>query len=242
MSAENQVLAIDAGNTSVKAGLFIHEQLTEVRRFSLTNLDELEKWSRAAQCSTVVLSTVLSLEDTEKITSRFNEPMVISNETPLFFELIYNSKTLGIDRICNAAFMAAKSKSEYTVTIDIGTCIKFDLFHTNEGYLGGSIAPGIALRYKSLNDYTGNLPLLSNKTRTKLVGNDTFSCIHSGVMNGIQAEIQGMTDQYIVGFKDLTFFVTGGDASFFDIHSKNDIFADENLTLKGLFEIYKHNA
>ena len=242
MNAENQVLAIDAGNTSVKVGLFQNGELTEIRRFTLNDLDELEKWSIELKCEKVIVSTVLTSEDTAKITSRFNKPLVISNETPLFFKLIYNSKALGIDRICNAAFMASKSEREYTVTIDIGTCIKFDLFHANEGYLGGSIAPGIALRYKSLNDYTGNLPLLSNKTRTKLVGNDTFSCIHSGVINGIHAEIQGITDQYVKGFEDLTFFVTGGDASFFDIHSKNDIFADENLTLKGLFEIYKYNA
>jgi pantothenate kinase type III len=36
--------------------------------------------------------------------------------------------------------------------------------------------------------------------------------------------------------------VTGGDAKYFDLHSKNDIFADDNLTLNGLFEIYNTNA
>jgi hypothetical protein len=36
--------------------------------------------------------------------------------------------------------------------------------------------------------------------------------------------------------------MTGGDAGYFDIQAKNDIFAVENLTLYGLFEIYKHNA
>ena len=83
--------------------------------------------------------------------------------------------------------------------------------------------------------------MLSNKTEQTLVGNSTAS-IQSGVINGIQAEIQEMIHRYEDQFDDLTFFVTGGDANCFDIHSKNDIFADENLTLKGLYEIYKHNA
>ena len=56
------------------------------------------------------------------------------------------------------------------------------------------------------------------------------------------AEIQGMLNDYEARFESLTFFVTGGDAEYFDIHSKNDIFADENLTLLGLYEIYKQNA
>ena len=114
--------------------------------------------------------------------------------------------------------------------------------NSNREYLGGSISPGIDLRYKSLNDYTGNLPLLSNKSTTKLVGEDTNMSIQSGVINGINAEINGFMSSYAEQFDDLTFFVTGGDASFFELHSKNDIFANENLTLLGLFEIYRHNA
>ena len=47
---------------------------------------------------------------------------------------------------------------------------------------------------------------------------------------------------YRMKFDDLTFFVTGGDADFFELESKNDIFADENLTLIGLYEVYKYNA
>jgi pantothenate kinase type III len=37
-------------------------------------------------------------------------------------------------------------------------------------------------------------------------------------------------------------FITGGDAHYFDFEQKNGIFADENLTLKGIHEIYVFNA
>jgi hypothetical protein len=36
--------------------------------------------------------------------------------------------------------------------------------------------------------------------------------------------------------------VTGGDANSFDFAGKNNIFVDENLTLKGLEIIYSLNA
>jgi pantothenate kinase type III len=36
--------------------------------------------------------------------------------------------------------------------------------------------------------------------------------------------------------------MTGGDAKYFDFPLKNNIFVDENLTLKGLYIIHKLNA
>ncbi len=108
--------------------------------------------------------------------------------------------------------------------------------------MGGTIAPGIDLRYKSLNAFTEKLPLLSNKSALPIVGKDTKTSMQSGVINGMRAEIEGLVSYYESQFQDLTFFMTGGDANFFDIQGKNDIFAVENLTLYGLFEIYKHNA
>jgi len=74
------------------------------------------------------------------------------------------------------------------------------------------------------------------------LGRNTNENIWSGVINGIQEEINGFIRRYESEYNDLTFFMTGGDAQYFDLHSKNDIFADENLTLIGLYEIYKHNA
>jgi type III pantothenate kinase len=179
---------------------------------------------------------------TAEIISRTNANLV-NADTPTPVTIEYETQnTLGIDRLCNAVAIVSRLDSEFGVVIDIGTCIKFDLI-TKEGlYKGGSISPGIDLRYKALNDYTGKLPKLSNKSNTNLVGGTTASSIQSGVINGINAEINGLMDMYSMQFESLTFFMTGGDASCFDILSKNDIFADENLTLIGLFEIYKYNA
>ena len=242
MKSENIVLVIDAGNTSIKVGRFQEDRLIEVLRFSKNEINKFYLFLDENNSSNRVLSSVLSDKITKNIVEKTNS-FLITTETSVPININYGTKnTLGVDRMCNAVATSILLQTEFGVSIDIGTCIKFDLVSKNEGYLGGSISPGINLRYKALNDYTGKLPLLSNKSTTQLVGNDTNVSIRSGVLNGMNAEINGLIKMYSEQFNDLTFFMTGGDARYFDLEPKNDIFADENLTLIGLFEIYKHNG
>lgn len=237
-----QIYVIDAGNTSIKLGHFDGGQLHNVQRFALDQIDQLLEELRGENASKIVISSVISDAISDILLSEF-DGFLVNHAMNLPIKMEYlTPNSLGIDRLCNAVAVQSEMKTEYGVSIDVGTCIKFDLVHKTKGYLGGSIAPGIDLRFKSLNDYTEKLPLLSNKSKVSLVGNNTETSIRSGVMNGINAEIAGFVAQYESLFDSLTFFMTGGDASYFDIQVKNDIFADENLTLKGLFEIYKHNA
>ncbi len=236
------VFIIDAGNSSIKVARFESTQLIEVHRFPSGNLRELKDFITTNK-GQYALSSVLSDSKTNDIIEVIPEIILLETDTNVGMEINYGTtNTLGMDRLCNAVFAYKRMKTDYAVALDIGTCIKFDLVHKTNGYIGGSISPGIDLRYKALNDYTGKLPLLSNKTRSEHVGTTTNLSIQSGVMNGINAEINEMIEQYRQRFSSLTFFVTGGDAQNFDFLSKNDIFADENLTLIGLYEIYQQNA
>ena len=236
------VFIIDAGNSSVKVARFESGQLTEVQRFPTNDFSELEEFISGRK-GRFALSSVLSEKKTKEIVSMNSEIVLLQTNSPVSMKINYGTtNTLGMDRLCNAVYAFQHTETAYAVAIDIGTCIKFDLVHKTDGYIGGSISPGIHLRYKSLNDYTGKLPLLSNKSMPELVGTSTNLSIQSGVMTGMNAEINGMMDQYRERFSSLTFFMTGGDAQNFDIHSKNDIFADENLTLIGLYEIFQQNA
>jgi len=242
MEHGSSVFAIDAGNTSIKVAMFVNDQLETVRRFDLESRAEMDEWLNTQAHDAIVLSSVLTSEKTKELFGARAHLFQISLASKLPFVVNYSSPSLGMDRLCNAAYLHAQHQTPNAVSIDIGTCVKFDLVHQEQGYLGGSISPGIDLRFRALHADTGNLPLLSNKTPLALVGNSTETSMRSGVMNGMAAEIQGMIDRYTHEYPDLTFFVTGGNAGIFEFHSKNNIFADENLTLKGLFEIYKHNA
>ena len=240
MGNECNTLVIDAGNTSIKVAEFKDGNIVSVIPYTFE--DMILKFGNDSKYIAII-SSVLSDEKTTRIVELFENPTLISSSSPLPLSLEYKTKkTLGIDRICNAVFAAETTTTKHAVVIDIGTCVKFDLINKEKGYLGGSISPGIDLRYKSLNDYTGKLPLLNDKTGLALLGTDTETSIRSGVINGLKGELLQFMSDYKSQFKDLTFFVTGGDARYFDLDSKNDIFADRNLTIKGLYEIYKFNA
>lgn len=242
MKNSREIIVIDAGNTSIKIGYFKNDQLLKSERCAKNNLSDTSEILKNHKNTGIIISSVLSDQDNESIFRHLKNAEILSKNNNFPFNTTYETpNSLGFDRICNAAFLSKHSTSQTSIVIDIGTCIKFDVMHNNQ-FIGGSISPGIDLRYKAMNDYTGKLPLLNNRKSNHLSGKNTNENLTSGVINGIQAEINGFINQYDNEYTDLTFFMTGGDAEYFDLHSKNDIFADVNLTLKGLYEIYIYNA
>jgi type III pantothenate kinase len=240
---KNQTIVIDAGNTAVKMAVFQQDTLINTYRIDTEDLKSFLETKKQWSALPCALSTVAGQDITDIINTHFRRVIQIDQHSRLPFISDYKSpQTLGIDRICNVAGLSFLTNKANAVCIDIGTCIKFDLLLSNGHYAGGSISPGISLRYKSLNDYTAKLPLISETGPAKLSGLSTSESIHSGVINGMQLEISGRMEQYRELFPDLTFFVTGGDAVHFDFEGKNNIFADENLTLKGLYYLYTLNA
>ncbi|MBO4382128.1 MAG: type III pantothenate kinase, partial [Bacteroidales bacterium] len=116
-------------------------------------------------------------------------------------------------------------------------------FVTADGdYLGGSIAPGLRMRLRALNQFTARLPLLEAKPIDYLVGDSTEKSILSGVINGLTYEIDGLISQYQTQFSDVKAVLTGGDAPLLTNSLKNSIFAAPNLVLSGLYEILKLNV
>ena len=231
---------IDAGNTAIKLGVFENGVLIENHRFD----DKESLFSSLTKDAVIALASVRDASITEELLDQFNVS-VLDNTLKTPFQNLYRSAGLGIDRLCNVAGMYAQRSSEnrHALSIDIGTCLKFDLLDGVRGYLGGSISPGVSMQLKALNEYTANLPLLEfPKETTSLYGNTTELSILSGVIGNLKGEIAWRIAQYELEFPNLNIYVSGGDASYFDLAQKNNIFADENLTLKGIHEIYKFNA
>ena len=97
------------------------------------------------------------------------------------------------------------------------------------------------MRYRSLHHDTHALPLVDSKEPVDLIGRNTSESIHSGVINGMAAEIDGVIERYQSEFNPLAVFLTGGDAQIFEKALKNDIFAHSFLTLVGLNDILEFN-
>lgn len=235
------IQCIDAGNTAIKLGVFKQNELQEIQRF-----DSFETLSKnLSSAYPIVLASVRGEDFAMRLKENFSVYEITPKSKTSFLNQYQNN--LGADRLCNVAAMYARMKKSNNVggaiTIDIGTCVKFDYLDEAFKYVGGSISPGILLRLKSLNDYTARLPLLiAPDHQASLYGNTTSSSIYSGVMGGIKGEIEARITEFQKLNANMVVFITGGDAHYFDFEQKNGIFADENLTLKGIHEIYVFNA
>ena len=229
---------VDAGNTNIKICRVENHQIVQTDVFS----DFMEGLSKL-EGQDVILVSVIKNSLKEILMKQCRSVFLIDSKNNLPFSSHYKSMdTLGSDRLCNVAGMLKYAKNKSGLCIDIGTCVKFDFLSQGLDYKGGAISPGIRLRYKSLNDYTHKLPLLDELEFLPIIGSDTNKSIISGVLNGLRAEIMGVIERYEDEFGPIHVYMTGGDARYFDIPQKNNIFAVKNLTLEGAVEIYKLNA
>jgi type III pantothenate kinase len=170
----------------------------------------------------------------------------LSSGTKLPFSNKYATpETLGNDRLSAVAGAHAEYPGRNVLVIDAGTCIKYDFITEDGEYLGGSISPGIQMRYNALHTFTQKLPSLSPLAiQPALIGDSTIGSIHSGVINGVMAEMQGIIQSYAGRFKNICVILSGGDIEIIKpvFSGKNNIFADPLLVLKGLNFILEHNV
>ncbi len=235
-------LAIDMGNSRVKAGLFDNSRLQSVLYDpEPETLPELVAAQAVDQV--IVCSVVSNLQDFEKETG-LSDVYKLTADLELPISNLYQTpRTLGMDRLAAAAGAHFLYPEENCLVIDAGTTITYDLI-TNEGaYLGGGISPGLGLRFQSLNQHTRQLPhLRSTNQEVSLIGNSTESSIKSGVVNGTVVEIEGMIRSYDEKFSTLKVIMCGGDATFFESRIKAPIFVNPHLVLIGLNSILMYHA
>jgi type III pantothenate kinase len=156
-------------------------------------------------------------------------------------------QTLGPDRLAAVIGAHKLYPGKGNLVIDAGTAITYDWIDADGNYFGGSISPGLNMRYKALNYYTGALPLINaNATFENDYGDDTTTAILSGVQNGIKYEVTGFIESYQNSEPELNIILSGGDSIFFDTLLKNSIFApyiknEPYLVLKGLNAAIQNN-
>lgn len=151
-------------------------------------------------------------------------------------------QTLGKDRLANAIAAAFLFPKRNVLTIDVGTCVKFDFVNKKAEYLGGSISPGMLMRFNALHQFTDRLPLVKPDKIKNVVGNSTETALQSGVIIGMTEEIRGIINIYRTKYPDLIVIITGGDASRFVSQLKMSIFAATDLVNIGLNEIIRYNV
>jgi type III pantothenate kinase len=238
------ILTVDVGNTRIKAAVFEGDILLQhfvfVKEEIQKNIKNILKTFTntahlvVASVGNVEKESFLEFEKEVKVhfvshNDRF--PYVNGYETP---------QTLGIDRMVLAAGATLQFPGQNRLVIDAGTCVTFDFINERDEYLGGAIAPGLQLRYKSLHDFTAKLPLLSLESPKDVVGRSTTESIHSGVVNGLVYEIDGFIDEYRAICSNFIIILTGGDTEFLAKRLKNTIFANSNFLLESLNQTFQY--
>ena len=182
MNTKIDLYLIDAGNSFIKLGVYKKGEVISLSYF----VDSSSLKQQLDPNVPIAISSVLN-SDFEQDLKEYENPIFwINHSVKLPFKIKYLSPaTLGIDRICNVAAIVNTNRFTNRLIIDVGTCIKFDFLNDKNEYEGGSISPGLKLRYKALNLFTDKLPLIDTSDKVNLIGNSTESSIQSGVQNGI---------------------------------------------------------
>ncbi len=239
-------LVIDIGNTRTKFSVFNRGEVlitVPVDEFKPEHINVLK--NEHPGLNKVILSATkkYSGELKKALQQNFEQFIELGANTPLPIQNCYETKdTLGRDRIAAVVGAYDLYPKNNILIIDAGTAITYDILNDKKQYLGGNISPGIDMRFKALNQFTGKLPLVKQKEYSKLFGTSTENAIRAGVQNGVVFEVDKTIDTFKEFYNNLKVIITGGNAEFFEKKLKNSFFVHFNLIAMGLNRILEYNG
>lgn len=154
---------------------------------------------------------------------------------------IDNPEQVGADRLVTALGAVQRYKGDLII-IDSGTATTFDVVSADHHFEGGIIAPGINLSVKALHEAAAQLPRIEIKKPEKVVGKNTVAAMQSGIFWGYIGLIDGLVEKIKAeDGRKFTVIGTGGVASLFEGASATIDHYDSQLTIDGLYEIWRLN-
>jgi len=252
------LVTIDIGNTNIAVGVFdgdrlkvtwrvatgIHRLADEYGTLFLNLLQRqgilLSKIRGAALCSAVppLVSTL------HEVCQEYLgiSPLVVEPGVKTGIRItIDNAREVGPDRIVNAV-AAHHLYGEPVIIIDLGTATTFDVVSGGGDYLGGAIAPGIAIATEALFTRTAMLPRIELVRPKQVIGRSTISAMQSGIVFGYIGLIEGMVRRIEQELGSKTKVIaTGGYAQLLAEETPAIDIVNSDLTLIGLRLIYEMN-
>lgn len=254
------LLAIDVGNTNTKFA--IHDGADwrgqwRVSTNSSRTADEYAPWFGQimalsglsfSDLTACIISTVVpqALFNLRNLSRRYVgvEPMVIGEgDLDLGIEVrIDKPSEAGADRLVNAvgAFIAYGGPA---IVIDSGTATTFDIVAADGAFEGGVILPGINLSLQALHEAAARLPRVEIRDPGRVIGTDTVSAMQSGIYWGSIDMIEGLCARIRAEYgRPMKTIATGGVASIFEGAFPSIDHFDQDLTSRGLLEIFRRNG
>ena len=258
------LLTLDVGNTNTVLGLYrlnsdeliTHWRISTLRTQTadeygvlFLNLFSMRKVEASGVSSIIISSVVPPLESTlRQMCERY------FNLKPMFVEpgiktgmpiLVDNPAELGADRLVNGVAAFARYGGP-CIVVDFGTATTFDVISAKGEYLGGVIAPGLAISAEALFARAARLSRVDVKKPAKVVGTNTVAHLQSGLYYGYIGLVDGILERMLQEIKtpdSLTpkIIATGGLARLVADDSRFIETIDDMLTLDGLRLIYERN-
>ncbi len=236
-------LCFDFGNTRLKVAIFEQRNFKEEIYLQddapSTIQSVLEKYKPAKTILASVINHDPGLETVLAASSRFHK---LSITTKLNFTTpVGKPETIGADRLALIAASVHFYPGKNSLIIGLGSCITYNFVNQYGHFLGGSISPGMDMRFKSMHDFTAKLPLVQADWNFPLIGYDTKTNLQSGVIMGMASEIDGIIEKYSQKYDNFNVVLTGGNSAYFASQLKNKIFADAYFLFKGLYALSELN-
>ncbi len=241
-------LTIDIGNTLIKCGVYkslqpdtsVPYHLAEVYTIKPGMLDSLVHDYAVEK---TIVSSVRQMDDDLMSWIKSQKALQLSHDLKFNFYNAYETPdTLGLDRMAVVAGGAALAGDQPFMVIDAGTCITYEWVGPNRRYEGGAISPGLEMRYKALNTFTGKLPLVKSYGDANFPGKTTQESIAVGVTSGYLAEINELIRLFNNKYPDPIIFLCGGNADFIQNKCLRTMHLEKHLVLLGLLKIMEKNA
>ncbi len=254
------LLAIDCGNTNT---LFAVHDGREWRAqwrtatHTARTADEYAVWLHQllalfgltfADLDACVISSVVpqSLFNLRNLSRRYlsAEPLVIGDPgVDIGVEVrLERPQEAGADRLVNALGCRVVHDGALII-VDSGTATTFDVVSEDGAFVGGIIAPGINLSMQALHQAAAQLPRIAIERPPSVIGKNTVHAMKSGVFWGYIHLIDGLVTQIREEYgAPMTVIATGGVASLFEGASRTIEHFDPDVTLRGLYEVWRRNT
>lgn len=256
------LLVLDVGNTQTVIGLYEEDRLAGHWRMTTARqrtADELRIWLRGmleldgfgdddvtgVAISSVVPAITASLREVAATLSSGPVTVVepgVKTGMPINID---NPREVGADRVVNS--VAARAKyGPPVIVVDFGTSTNFDVVGPDGDYLGGAIAPGLAISTDALISGTAALRRVEYVPPRSPIGKGTVEAIQSGALYGHAGLVDGIMGRIVAELAgdtetEVTRVATGGLASTIVPHCRTVDIVDEFLTLEGLRMIHDLN-
>ena len=239
-----KTLCLDFGNTRMKAAIFENGNLLGSFALHGDGIDQIKGLLQDHQPEKSILSSVIHHDPAiNELLSSSTSFHLLNHLTKLNFTVpVGKPETVGADRLALSAAVVHFYPGKNNLVVGLGSCVTYNFINKHNQFLGGSISPGLEMRFRALHEQTALLPLIEKDWNFPLVGYDTKTNLLSGVIMGMAKEIEGIVEEYEKKYSNFNVVLTGGDCTYFERLLKKKIFADPNLLYKGLYAISETNS